>query len=498
MNSTRMIFWLKSGLLPPALLAACVASVGMQPAAPVKVNLENATLQLSEPTSVTASVVSVADRPSASPPMSYIGPCYRFLPEAELDGINTLTLRYSPGDARSAPEEGLSIYWYDTYGATWVEVPSAVDTDAKTVVAGISKLGMFALSAPQPEETSASAAGTRSRASAPLRSAPSQASMPISASSSGAEAVTLTVSMVSFQYIPREITVPAGTTVTWVNDDPVEHTVTADATNPTPGGPSSDTDFPNGISQGQSWSWQVPLTAANGTRWFYHCRFHGLPGDGTSLGAGMTGSITIFTFTDVPVTLAQAEYIYAIARAGITAGCSANPPMYCPEASVTRAQMAKFLCLAAVRTILNSPTPTFADVPPTLWAYGYVERLADAASWGGNPPTSGCHLVGTTTYFCPFDFVTRAQMAKFLCLAAAKTTLNSPTPTFADVPPTLWAYGYVERLADAASWPGGVAVTTGCACPPGFPAGSRCYCPFENITRRQMAVFLVRAFGIPL
>ena len=205
----------------------------------------------------------------------------------------------------------------------------------------------------------------------------------------------------------------------------------------------------------------------------------------------------IYTFDDVTPASAQWPFVEALVRNGIAGGCAAAPPLFCPGANVTRGQMAKFLCIAAGRTPLDNATPTFADVPKTYWGYGYVERLADAASWGGAPPTGGCRMVGTAKYFCPFDPVTREQMAKFLCLAAGKPPMSSCSGAFADIWRGGWACPYIERLADAASW-GGTAVTSGCACPSMMPGGSKCYCPASNTARGEMAVFLVRAFGITL
>jgi beta propeller repeat protein len=206
------------------------------------------------------------------------------------------------------------------------------------------------------------------------------------------------------------------------------------------------------------------------------------------------------TFDDVLKTSLYWAYVEALVREGITSGCSGAPPLYCPTASVTRAQMAKFLCIAAGKQPLDSATPTFADVPKTNWAYGYIERLADPDSWGGTPPTSGIACPpgvppGSRCYG-PFQSVTREQMAKFLCLAASKPAMPSCSGTFADVA-SGWACPWIERLAHPGSW-GGTPVTSGCACPLGYPGGARCYCPKENCTRAQMAKFLVLAFAIPL
>jgi Tol biopolymer transport system component len=205
-------------------------------------------------------------------------------------------------------------------------------------------------------------------------------------------------------------------------------------------------------------------------------------------------------FDDITCNHPQRPYIEALALRGITGGCRSRwdlRPRYCPDSYLTRAQMAKFLCLAAGKEPLNREVPTFADVSKKNAFYGYIERLADATSWGGTPPTTGCREVEGVKYYCPNGPVTREEMAACLVRAAGKTPMPSCSGQFCDVSEGGWACPYIERLADSASWPGGVPVTSGCACASGCPPGSRCYCPTSPVTRGQMAVFLVRAFGIP-
>ena len=48
------------------------------------------------------------------------------------------------------------------------------------------------------------------------------------------------------------------------------------------------------------------------------------------------------SFTDIQGHWA-APYIEQIRLAGLTAGCNTNPPMYCPDAPLTRAEAAVFL-----------------------------------------------------------------------------------------------------------------------------------------------------------
>jgi len=52
------------------------------------------------------------------------------------------------------------------------------------------------------------------------------------------------------------------------------------------------------------------------------------------------------TFNDVPTSHVFFRFIQALAAAGITSGCSASPPLYCPDDPVTRGQMAVFLSRA--------------------------------------------------------------------------------------------------------------------------------------------------------
>jgi S-layer homology domain len=52
------------------------------------------------------------------------------------------------------------------------------------------------------------------------------------------------------------------------------------------------------------------------------------------------------TFNDVPTSHPFFQYIEALAASGITGGCQTSPPKYCPDAPVTRGQMAVFLAKA--------------------------------------------------------------------------------------------------------------------------------------------------------
>jgi alkaline phosphatase len=189
------------------------------------------------------------------------------------------------------------------------------------------------------------------------------------------------------------------------------------------------------------------------------------------------------TFVDVLPDYWSWDYIEALADRGITAGCSTDPLMYCPENSVTRAQMAVFLERGMHGSEYTPPTATgavFGDVPSDHWAAAWIEQIyADGI-------TSGCSS-GPMMY-CPEHSVSRAQMAVFLERAMHWPDPYSPpggTGTlFDDVSGGYWAVDWIEQLyADG--------ITSGCSSDPLM------YCPEDAVTRAQMAVFLVRSFALP-
>ena len=110
------------------------------------------------------------------------------------------------------------------------------------------------------------------------------------------------------------------------------------------------------------------------------------------------------------------------------------------------------------------------------WAASWIEALtADGI-------TSGC---GNGNY-CPDQTVTRAQIAVFLLKAKYGSSYTPPavgvSTGFNDVATNYWAAAFIKQLvADS--------ITSGC--------GSNNYCPDSNVTRAQMAVFLVKTFNLP-
>ncbi len=194
---------------------------------------------------------------------------------------------------------------------------------------------------------------------------------------------------------------------------------------------------------------------------------------------GIFGATTmqISSFQDAPAVYWAWSWIERLYAAGITGGCGSG--IYCPESSVTRAQMAIFLERGMKGSSYTPPTATgtaFADVPSAYWAAAWIEQLA------ADGITAGC---GGSNY-CPDDPVTRAQMAVFLLKSKYGSSYIPPavgsSTGFSDVTTDYWAASWIKQLAAEG-------ITGGC--------GTNLYCPESPVTRAQMAVFLVRTFNLP-
>jgi hypothetical protein len=185
--------------------------------------------------------------------------------------------------------------------------------------------------------------------------------------------------------------------------------------------------------------------------------------------ACMTGSL----FLDVSPTDVAASAISTIAAWEITSGCA--PRMFCPNNGVTRAEMAIFIERSIGVYVPPTGTPQiFADVPPDAFAYDFIGDLSRRGI------TNGC----APGMYCPYDGVTRAQMAIFLLRAEHGSSYTPPPATgtmFTDVPASFFAAAWIEQL-------GREGITQGCG--PGI------FCPYVVVPRSQMALFLVRTFHL--
>lgn len=170
-------------------------------------------------------------------------------------------------------------------------------------------------------------------------------------------------------------------------------------------------------------------------------------------------------FSDVRFTNVFGADISALADTGITKGCNSRGTQFCPDESVSRQQMAAF-----ITNLLDLPPgdKRFADVPADSKFLPAIQAMARAGI------TDGCNSSGTR--FCPKEPVKRQHMAKFLTEAL---DLPAGSATFRDVPRDSSFRGPIAALAKAG-------ITDGCK-------GGRDFCPRDDVSREQMAKFLMRA-----
>ena len=165
--------------------------------------------------------------------------------------------------------------------------------------------------------------------------------------------------------------------------------------------------------------------------------------------------------------------IDALRDKGILDGTECVPDLFCPRQPIKRWMMAVWLVRALDGADPDPVTESrFADAGADRWWTPYVERLAELEV------TRGCDTAPAR--FCPYDRVTRGQMASFL-----KRAFDLPeglSSGFTDIAGS----SHAEAI-DAVAAPG---ITRGCLV---FPSR---YCPNANTSKGQMATLLARALNL--
>jgi spore germination protein YaaH len=171
---------------------------------------------------------------------------------------------------------------------------------------------------------------------------------------------------------------------------------------------------------------------------------------------GVRVATRLTPFIDVTSLEAAIEWLY---MEDITAGCS--PTRFCPDAKVTRVQMAQFLA-RALR--LPSATTDYFDDDDGIPGESRINAMAKAGLTAGCGPRR----------FCPTRAVTRLQMALFL-----DRTLRLPATTtdYFDDDDGMTGERSINAIARAG-------LANGC--------GPRRFCPTQAISREQMAALLYR------
>ena len=223
-----------------------------------------------------------------------------------------------------------------------------------------------------------------------------------------------------------------------------------------------------------------------------------------TLSSGATKTWTLHlgsSFGDVGMGHWAYGHIESLLHSGITAGCGGGD--FCPESTASRWQIAVFLSTAlaggAVPTsgsieglgsynCVAGGTSVFSDVPPGDSGCRFIHYLASrkiVAGCGGGK-------------YCPSDPVNRWEVAVFLATSMAGTAVPSTgtvpgrgsynctaggSSVFSDVPPGDAGCRFIHFLAAEG-------VAAGC--------GGGAYCPWSDLTRAQMAVFMTSAFELRL
>jgi len=187
------------------------------------------------------------------------------------------------------------------------------------------------------------------------------------------------------------------------------------------------------------------------------------------------------TFLDVPDDHWADPFIHGLAGARVSRGCGSGN--FCPDAELNRAEMAILMVRAMHGPLYFPPDAVgiFVDVPisDTDRTASFVEQLYRDGVVAGCAQGGGGEL-----YYCPNELVSRAQMAVFVAAGSGIAPVDPPLGYFSDVHGTeyQWAEGFIEAIFNAG-------ITAGC--------GNHMFCPGDNITRAQLAVWLVVAFDIP-
>ena len=123
---------------------------------------------------------------------------------------------------------------------------------------------------------------------------------------------------------------------------------------------------------------------------------------------------------------------------------------------------------------LTCDGPLFEDVPNGHQFQNEITALYNARV------TTGCNP--SPRRYCPLDYVTRADMAVFVERSLYGRYFAPPPAVgfFADVPLSDWRAPWIEQFYNDG-------ITQGCN-----PSPLQ-YCPLSNVTRAEMAVFLLRA-----
>jgi hypothetical protein len=148
-----------------------------------------------------------------------------------------------------------------------------------------------------------------------------------------------------------------------------------------------------------------------------------------STGQDLVRKRVSFAYLDLDPTYWAYEYISKLSEEGIISGYPDNT--FRPANTITRAEFAKIIVLAASSQVPYTTQSSFSDVPNNHWALRYIEVAKERNIISGYPD-------GT---FRPNNPITRAEIAKMAVVAGQFAIDKSGTP-FNDISGN-WAYDYI-------------------------------------------------------
>lgn len=169
-------------------------------------------------------------------------------------------------------------------------------------------------------------------------------------------------------------------------------------------------------------------------------------------------------FFDDEASVHEAD-IEMLRAAGVTHGCNSNGDAFCPDASVTRGEMAKLLVGAL--GLQPSEQDHFVDDD-----FSVFEKSINAIA--GLGITNGC---GDSTY-CPDAVMSRAEVAAFINRAL------------------LLPHAEADHFADDMASPFEVDINALAAAGLTYGCGDGRFCPDDVVSRSQAASFVARAMGV--
>ncbi len=186
------------------------------------------------------------------------------------------------------------------------------------------------------------------------------------------------------------------------------------------------------------------------------------------------------SFDDVPPNHPYYPYIEALYQAGYVKGCSIDPPLYCPDRAMNRAESAVFTVRGVHGADFMPSQPTeqvFADVALDAWHSDWVTQLWEDGY------TAGCST--DPLLYCPERTHTRAEGAVFFLRMMYGADYQPPPGRgyFVDVPPDAWYANWVDG-----AWEAGIAEACG--------VDPLRYCPEEPLTRAVAAYMMAHAKGL--